>query len=193
LGGSIIYALAKLHTDSKDILNILLNEGEIALVKKASRAFAIGYINEIYKTIKREDPSAIENITLTHKYPFYLYIFIHQEEPGKIKQLDIYSEQKYNGDGLSEVKEIYHNIEFDLTYLRKKKRSLAKTCNHWRWNSLEIPKMYTMAISEGKKVGMSIYNRYVLSFSWLYPKSFVHQPNMNFPAHKTMNFQNHRF
>jgi hypothetical protein len=193
LGGSIIYALAKLHDNTKDTLDSLINEGEIALVKKASRAFAIGYVNEIYKTIKREDPSAINNITITHKYPFYLYIFIHQDEIGKIKQLDIYSERKYHGDGLSEVKEIYHDSEYDSIFIRKKKRSLTKTCNHWRWNSLEIPKMYTMAISEGKKVGMSIYNRYVLSFGWLYPKSFVHQPSMNFPAHKTMNFQNPKF
>jgi hypothetical protein len=189
LGGSNIHSLAKVHDSPKDTLGILIDEGEIALVKKASRAFAIGYVNEIYNTINHTDPKALKNITITNKYPFYLYVFIHQDEPGKINQLDIYSERKYHGDGLSEVKEIYHDFEYDSIFLRKKKRNLAKTCNHWRWSSLEIPKMYTMALSEGRRVGTSIYNRYVLSFNWLFPKSFVHQPNMNFPAHKTMGFQ----
>ena len=189
MGGSNIHSLAKVHTSSKDTLGILIDEGEIALVKKASRAFAIGYVNEIYNTINHTDPKALKNITITNKYPFYLYIFIHQDEPGKINQLDIYSERKYHGDGLSEVKEIYHDFEYELDFLRKKKRNLTKRCNHWRWSALEIPKMYTMAVSEGRRVGTSIYNRYVLSFNWLYPKSFVHQPNMNFPAHKTMSFQ----
>jgi hypothetical protein len=190
----MILTLVKAHNnDTNDNQEITINEGEIALSKKASRAFAISYVNEIYKTIKTVDPSALNNITITHKYPFYLYVFIHQEEPNKIKQLDIYSEQKYHGDGLSEVKEIYHDAESEAVTIRKKKRSLAKECSHWRWTSLEIPKMYTMAISEGKKVGNSIYNRYVLSFGWLYPKSFVHQPNMNFPAHKTTSFGSHRF
>ena len=189
----MILTLARVHNNTIDNQENIINEGEIALSKKASRAFAISYVNEIYKTIKKVDPSALNNITITHKYPFYLYIFIQQEEPNRIKQLDIYSEQKYHGDGLSEVREIYHEAQHDPSYIRKKKKDLVKESSHWRWTALEIPKMYTMAISEGKKVGMSIYNRYVLSFGWLYPKSFVHQPNMNFPAHKMTSFGSHRF
>jgi hypothetical protein len=192
LGGSNIHSLAKVHNSTKHTLGLNINEGQIALVKKASRAFAIGYVNEIYNTINHTDPKALKNITITNKYPFYLYIFIHQDEPGKIKQLDIYSERKYHGDGLSEVKEIYHDFEYEITFLRKKKRDLAQRCNHWRWKNLEIPRMYTMALSEGRRVGTSIYNRYVLSFNWLFPKSFVHQPNMNFPAPRSMNFQGNR-
>jgi hypothetical protein len=188
----MILTLAKVHNNNEN-QEIKMNEGEIVLSKKASRAFAISYLNEIYKTIKKTDPSALNNITITHKYPFYLHIFIHQEEPNKIKQLDIYTEQKYHGDGLSEVKEIFHDYECDPVTIRKLKRTLSKECSHWRWTDLEIPRMYTMAISEGKKVGMSIYNRYVLSFGWLYPKSFVHQPNMNFPAHKMNSFGPDRF
>jgi hypothetical protein len=193
LGGSMIYTLAKVHGNVKTPLACPINEGEITLSKKASRAFAIGYVNEIYNTLKKVDPSALNNLCIIHKYPFYLHIFIHQDEPNSIDQLDIYFEHKNNDDGLSEVKEIYHSAESDAATIRKKKRILAKTCNHWRWTSLEIPRMYTMAISEGKKVGMSIYNRYVLSFDWLFPKSFVHQPNLNFPAHKTNTLGPNRF
>ena len=189
----MILTLVKTPLNTIDNQEININEGEIALSKKASRAFAISYVNEIYKTIKKTDSSALNNITITHKYPFYLHIFIHQEEPNKIKQLDIYSEQKYHGDGLSEVKEIFHDAQHETSYIRKKKREFVKECSHWRWKELEIPKMYTMALSEGRRVGNSIYNRYVLSFGWLYPKSFVHQPNMNFPAHKMTSFGSHRF
>jgi hypothetical protein len=184
--------LVKVHEPSKEIQNILIDEGEIALVKKASRAFAVSYVNEIYNTIKSTDSTAMNNLTFIHNYPSYLYLFIHQEEPGEIKQLDIYSEKKNNQDGVSEVKEIYHEAECDTALIRKKKRILSKKCSHWRWKDLEIPKMYTMALTEGKKVGTSIYSRYVLSFNWLYPKSFVHQPNMSFPGHKIEGFEGHR-
>jgi hypothetical protein len=192
LGGSMIYTLAKVHDNVKTPLACPLNEGEIALSKKAARAFAIGYVNEIYNTIKKVDPSSLNNLCIIHKYPFYLHIFIHQDEPGSIDKLDIYFEHKNNDDGLSEVKEIHHSAEHDPNSIRKRKRTLAKTCNHWRWTSLEIPRMYTMAISEGKKVGMSIYNRYVLSFEWLFPKSFVHQPGLNLPDSKTNIFESQR-
>jgi hypothetical protein len=193
LGGSMIYTLAKVHDNGKTPLASPINEGEIALSKKASRAFAIGYVNEIYNTIKKKDPSALNNLCIIHKYPFYLHIFIHQDESNSIKMLDIYFEHKNNDDGLSEVKEIFHNAECNAATFRKRRRTLAKTCNHWRWKSLEIPRMYTMAISEGKKVGMSIYNRYVLSFDWLFPKSFVHQPGLKLPDNRTSTFESQHF
>jgi hypothetical protein len=170
-------------------LDIHLDTNEIALVKKAARAFAVCYVNEIINTIKSIDPSAVEKLVISKKYPFYLHLFIDQEIPGVIKQLDIYSEHKNNGDGLSEVKEIYHTSECDITEIEEIKKNLAGKCINWRWNWLELGKMYTLSITEGKKVGWSIYNRFVLSFGGTYPRSFVnHLNSISMPAHKSMGY-----
>ena len=135
-----------------------LDQSEIDLVKMASRAFAVTYINEIFFTIKSIDPSLLDKLRIIRKYPFYLYLFIQQEEPGKIERLEIYCEHKSNGDGLSEVKKIYHSSEYERSFTDEMKKSLAKNCINWRWSKLEIAKMCMMALSEGKRVGKSIYD-----------------------------------
>lgn len=140
-----------------------LDESEIELVKKASRAFAVSYVNEIYNTIKSLDPSLVKKLKIIDEYPYYLHIFIHQETPGKVEKLDIYSEPKMYGDGLCEVMEIYHNSEVGSSFLEEKKIRLAQKCMKWHWPSMEISKMYMMAISAGKRVGKSIFDYSQLS------------------------------
>lgn len=137
--------------------------GEIELVKKASRAFAVCHINEIYDTIKSIDPSALKKCEITKSYPYYMYVFIHQEKPGKIDRLDIYSEPKPKDDGLCEVKEIYHSSEHDNLLLETIKKNLAQKCKTWGWDSLEISKMNTVALCEGIKLGISVYVNSLIS------------------------------
>ncbi|UCG68313.1 MAG: hypothetical protein JSV09_10895 [Thermoplasmata archaeon] len=121
---------------SKEGLEKAVDESEIELVKKASRAFAVSYMNEIYKTVKSLDPKVVEKIKLTRHYPYYLYLFIHQDRCGKIKELDIYSRQKLSDDGLCEVKEIYHDCECGNFLIEKKKKRLGEESLDWRWSKL---------------------------------------------------------
>jgi hypothetical protein len=144
---------------SIDIPESPIDEHEIELVKKASRAFAVTYVNEIYNTIKSIEPSALEKFEIIKQYPCLLYLFIYQNKSGEIEQLDIFSEQKYCGDGLSEVKEIYHSSEFGSSFINNKKKKLANRCNNWHWSSLKISKMFMMATYGGRRVGRSIYNQ----------------------------------
>jgi hypothetical protein len=139
------------------------DNGEIELVKKASRAFAVCHINEIYETIKSIDPSALKNCEITKSYPYFMYVFIHQENPGMIDRLEIFSEPKPKGDGLCEVKEIYHSSEHDNSILERMKKSLAHKCKTWGWDSLEISKMNTIALCEGIKLGISVYVNSLIS------------------------------
>jgi len=149
-------------------LNISIGEedhgpfSDIDLVKKASRAFAVCYVNEIYNTIKSMNPSLLKKIKITNGYPYSLHLFIHQEKRGEVKRLEIFSEPKYNADGLCEVADIYHDSEFDTTYIEEKKKYLSKNCMNWHLSSLEINKMYTMAKSAGQRVGKSMcrYSRF---------------------------------
>jgi hypothetical protein len=143
---------------STEVSEKSIDKNEIALVKKASRAFAVSYVNEIYNTIKSLDPSSLERFEITRQYPYYFYLFIHQEKPGEIERLDIYSEQKYYRDGVCEVREIYHSSEFESSYIEEKKGNIAKRCENWQLTSIEVPKMYMIARYGGKRVGKSIYN-----------------------------------
>jgi hypothetical protein len=140
-----------------------LFKGEIELVKKASRAFAVCHINEIYDTIKSIDPTALKKCDITKSYPYYMYVFIHQEESGKIDRLDIFSEPKSNGDGLCEVKEIYHSLEHDDSFIEGKKKNLEEKCKSWGWDSLELPRMNAVALCEGIRLGISVYVNSLIS------------------------------
>ncbi len=135
-----------------------LNESEINLVKKASRAFAVSYVNEIYKTINTLDPELFKKLKSSNEYPYYLHLFIHQEEVGKIDRLDIYTEYKPEADGMCEVREIYHCSECDNAVIEERKRCLSLRCMKWRLSHLEISNMYTTALFAGKKVGKSLHN-----------------------------------
>ena len=179
----MVYSIPKDESQSIEDPENDLEQSEIELAKKASRAFAVAYVNGIYHTIKSIDPSLVEKIKILKKYPFYLYVFIYQKTPGKIDELEIYCERKFNGDGLSEVKEIYHSCEFDETVLENKKKSLPGKDIHWRWSSLEISKMYMMAKFEGKRVGRSIYEHSLYSSDEPSHKSFLdHYPGTPAPS-----------
>lgn len=157
-----------------------LGKNEIELVKKASRAFAVSYVNEIYNTLKSLDPSDLDKFEITKQYPYNFYLFIHQKKPGEIEQLDIYSEQKYYGEGLCEVKAIYHNSEYDASYLEERRRFLNKRCTKWRLPCLEISKMNMTAKHAGKRVGKSIHNLVNILHKVPKPKQSS-SPNVGFP------------
>ncbi|UCE37577.1 MAG: hypothetical protein JSW00_19340 [Thermoplasmata archaeon] len=135
-----------------------LAKGEIELAKKASRAFAVCYVNEIYNTIKSLDPALLKRLKTANEYPYYLHLFIHQQTNGKIDTLDIYTEYKSKDDGFCEVREIYHCSECDGSYIEEKKRRLALRCMKWRLSQLELSKMYKIALCAGKRVGKSLHN-----------------------------------
>ncbi len=134
-----------------------LDESEIELATKASRAFAVSYVNEIYNTIKSIDPSMLKQLKATRRYPYSLYVFINQDEPGKIKQLEVYTGLKPNGDSLCAVKEIYHSAHPWDSSIGERMTSLSHKGIRWCWSSLEISGMYALARSEGRRVGSSIY------------------------------------
>ena len=156
-----------------------IDEGEIELAKKASRAFAVGYVNEIYNTIKSMDSSALKKFKITQQYPYYLHLFIHQEKPGEIERLEIYSEEKLHDDGLCGVGEIYHDSETESSFIKDKKKNLTDRCVNWKWFSLEVSRMYTEALSEGKRIGKSIYNHSQFSSTG---------PSHNIPFHRLDGF-----
>lgn len=160
-----------------------LVKGEIELVKKASRAFAVCHINEIYDTIKSIDPTALKKCDITKNYPYYMHVFIHQEKHGRIDRLDIFSEPKSNGDGLCEVRDIYHSLEHDDGYLEGKKKDLEGKCKTWGWDSLEIPKMNTVALCEGIKLGISVYVNSLISTDDSILNDFIKDAEMISLAH----------
>lgn len=165
-----------------------LEKSEIELVKKASRAFAVGYVNNLFNTIKTNNPSLVRKLKITNEYPYYLTLFIHQKTPGEIDELVIYAEPKNNGDGLCEVKEIHHSYECHSMFLKEKEKSLASGCIRWRWNSLEIPEMYMKAIAEGKRAGRTICDYSIFSSKAPCPKSFLqYRDTISFTSHPFWN------
>ena len=135
-----------------------IDESEVELATKASRAFAVSYMNEIYNTIKSIDPSIVKQVKATRRYPYSLHVFIQQEKPGRIEQLDLYTERKSTDHELCEVKEIYHSAHPWDPSIKDRMRNLADRGIRWRWSSLEIPEMYAMARSEGRRIGRYIYS-----------------------------------
>jgi hypothetical protein len=149
--------------DSTEPLDIYLDHNEVNLAKKASRAFAVTYVNEIYNTIKSMDPLALMNFRITKEYPYNLHIFIHQNEPKKIDLLEVYYQPKGMGDGLCEVKEIHHSSEEEDPEMDERKRCLAPNCITWKWSSLDMPSMYLKALCSAKRAGKSIYENSTFS------------------------------
>jgi hypothetical protein len=146
------------ESNFKENIRNNLDESEIKLVKKASRAFAVSYVNEIYKTVKTLDPELFKKLKSSNEYPYYLHLFIQQQESGKIDKLDIYTEYKPEADGLCEVREIYHCSECEISEIEERKRCLSLRCMKWHLSHLEISSMYTTALFAGKKVGKSLHN-----------------------------------
>jgi hypothetical protein len=143
--------------------NFIINQNEIDLMKKASRAFAVCYSNQLYKTIRSNDPSLVNKLIITRQYPYYLHLFIFQKSHRIIDELIIFSEAKSSKDGLCEVISIDHSREEERALMEKRMEKLQKRCIKWKWISLELPKMFMMAISEGKKVGQTICSTSVYS------------------------------
>jgi hypothetical protein len=140
-----------------------LGKSDVERAVRASRAFAIKYINEIFRTIISMDPKVINKLKVTKQYPYSLYVFIHQEKPQEIDQLDIYMEKKNQGDGCCEVKEIYHSSKIGDASIEDKQRCLMGKCSSWSWNSLPISKMNALSLSEGRKIAQSLYDDYNFS------------------------------
>jgi hypothetical protein len=157
-GGSMSSLGVGVESNFKDNFKNHLDENEIKLVKKASRAFAVSYVNEIYKTVKTLDPDLFKKLKNSNEFPYYLHLFIHQEESGKIDRLDIYTEYKPEADGLCEVREIYHCSECEGSFIEERERCLSLRCMKWHLSQLDISNMYTTALFAGKKVGKSLHN-----------------------------------
>ncbi len=156
---------SEIKGESWNISRETLDEIEIEDVKITSEAFAMRFVNELFDTIKSENPVLLKRLNFTRQYPYYLHIFIHQEIPGIIDSLEMYSEPKTKGDDTCEVRSVFHSSEFYSSRMEKEKQKLAKKCIKRGWTSLDVSKMPKISIWEGKRAAKSILNHTSL-FSW---------------------------
>lgn len=140
-----------------------LDEHEIGMAKKAARAFAVSYLNEIFTTIEYLDQPVIKKLYLTRHYPYYLYVVIQQQVPGKIGKLMLFTEQKHNGDGLCEVVAIQHSSNEWDPELAEKIKHLADEEMYWTWTDMDITHLYKFAIAEGRRFAFDIYFKFALA------------------------------
>ncbi len=152
-----------------------LDEHEIGMAKKAARAFAVSYLNEIFTTIKYLDQPVLKKLYLTRHYPYYLYILIQQKEPGSIGALMLFTEEKHNGDGLCEVVAIQHSSEEWDPDLAVKIKHLADEEQYWTWMDLDITHMYKFAIAEGRRFAFDIYFKFALAPVKKFERQRIHE------------------
>jgi hypothetical protein len=169
-----------------------LDEHEIGMAKKAARAFAVSYLNEIFTTVNYLDKPVLEKLYVTRHYPYYLYVVIQQQVPRKIGKLMLFTEQKHNGDGLCEVVAMHHSSEEWDPKLAAKIKHLADEEIYWTWTDLDVTHLYKFAIAEGRRFAFDIYFKFALAPVKKLQRQRIHElmefegpkpTTINVPAH----------